>query len=735
MAEDTSRSNRARPDDTTLSAATGSTVDAGPVSLADDTPRYQAVELLDEGGMGTVHIAREPKLRRRVAYKQIIDRAPDPTLVRRFLTEAQITAQLDHPNIVPVYGLEVDAHGRAGYAMKLVAGQSLRQIIDDQRRKPDTREALAGRLEVFLKVCDAMAFAHNLGVIHRDLKPANIMVGPFHEVYVMDWGIARILDAPDTLATGGSDDEDSEQTSTDIDRTRNGTILGTPAYMSPEQAAGDLDRMGRRSDVMALGLILYEIAHLARAYQAPTVMEVLFKVMNAEKEPPPAGSIASAGLRAIIDRATRADPADRYASVTALGEDVRRWLRDEETEALPDNSLRRLRRWMVHHQRTTLTIVLCGLLISAGLVAWSHYRERAEIAEERLHGIEQRRRVGAVVEHVGQRAQRIANHFVWHEGLVEGLAGTASMALTTTVPWEGPIYRDFAYISDPEKLPTGTVHSEHYQRSINPDVPHYNFVGESLTESLEADVRRLYNLTPQLKSMFLTGPGGLSLPETEDRRRQRILAHEVAIEWVYVGLESGVMINFPASASELSQGYDARLRPWYRAAKKAWSGQDARRRHWTPPYQDIFGRGLVITCTQAVTSGDGKLLGVAALDLSFEYIVDAHMRMSGLTGFKASYLLDREGRVMLRTDATQGAGPAAAARRADEDSVDFGRFADDAVVAEVRAGRSGQRVRRGDHGGRELVVWSRMQHLAWTFVVVIDEAVLATAALPGEWPR
>ncbi len=348
------------------------------IAQAESESLYDVLELLDEGGMGTIHLARDRKLRRRAAFKQMKARvAQDPALVARFLSEAQITAQLDHPNIVPVYSLETRADGRVAYAMKLVEGLTLRQLIDEAMER-HTRKQVVGssyplnaRLDVFLKLCDAVDFAHSRGVIHRDLKPANVMIGGHGEVYLMDWGIARLIGVDEhegefvQVALG----VDEQQAHADL--TMAGQAVGTPAYMSPEQAAGKNQELDGRSDQYALGLLLFELVSLRRANVGTTLKEAYSCALSGEKvrlvhldervKIP-------AELRAIIEKSTRVELSERYSSVHELAEDIRRFLCGESVLARPDSLLQSLGRWIRRNLQTTLAVVM---LLMLALSTWA----------------------------------------------------------------------------------------------------------------------------------------------------------------------------------------------------------------------------------------------------------------------------------------------------------------------------------------------------------------------------
>ncbi len=214
--------------------------------------------------MGAVLKGRDPDLGRDLAVKVLLESHRDkPDLIRRFVEEAQIGGQLQHPGIVPIYELGAFADRRPYFAMKLVKGRTLSSLLDE---RPDPTRDLPRFLSIFEAVCQTIAYAHARGVIHRDLKPSNIMVGSFGEVQVMDWGLAKVLPqggVADDASAGKSRARDTviatARSASDSDQSQAGSVLGTPSYMAPEQARGEVDRLDERCDVFALGSILCEL--------------------------------------------------------------------------------------------------------------------------------------------------------------------------------------------------------------------------------------------------------------------------------------------------------------------------------------------------------------------------------------------------------------------------------------------------------------------------------------------
>lgn len=294
--------------------------DQGPTLALE--PRYQDAGPIGRGGMGQVRALRDLTLGREIAAKTLDGALAGRTDIHeRFVEEAQITAQLEHPNIVPVYDHARDREGTLFFTMKRVLGRTLLQLLSDPALAVGSSERLSVALEVFLKTCDAIAYAHSRGVLHRDIKPANIMVGAFGEVYLMDWGLAKMHGS----RPGGV--EVLRRPSSVLEQAVEGPV-GTPSFMAPEMVNGQHDRIDERADIFGLGAVLYQIVTGRPPFTGTTVQEIMVK--NGACDFVPADAIGDAfvpkKLAHVIARAMAREPEDRYANASELSSQVREFL-------------------------------------------------------------------------------------------------------------------------------------------------------------------------------------------------------------------------------------------------------------------------------------------------------------------------------------------------------------------------------------------------------------------------
>jgi formylglycine-generating enzyme required for sulfatase activity/serine/threonine protein kinase len=374
--------------------------------LAERSPastRYRREGELARGGMGAVLRVWDEDLRRRLAMKVLLDKGAaagerppsDKRPLARLLEEAQVTAQLDHPGIVPVHELGLGADGEVFFTMKLVKGKTLGAVFDELAAGEGgwTQARILGLL---VKVCEAMTYAHAKGVIHRDLKPANVMVGKFGEVYVMDWGLAKILaraDQKDVRVRSEPAFTSSEVRSDRRDRagetpdsplyTMDGDVVGTPAYMSPEQAMGRVSEMGPPSDVYALGAMLYHLLAGHMPYVPPGARLNNYAVWSHVQSGPAAplhevAPDAPGELTAICERAMAREAGERYADMSALAADLSAYVEGRVVQAYETGAWAEARKWVRRNNGLAASLAAAVLLLVVGLAAALYLRGEAQ---------------------------------------------------------------------------------------------------------------------------------------------------------------------------------------------------------------------------------------------------------------------------------------------------------------------------------------------------------------------
>jgi serine/threonine protein kinase len=680
-------------------------------------PRYVIIGEAGKGGMAVVHIARDLELIRKVALKRLAGSAAAHEEVQaRFLREVQISAQLDHPNIVPVYGLEVGPDGVPAYAMKLVEGQTLEEFLKETRafherdEAPDEAHALPARIEHFLKVCDAIAYAHDKGVVHRDLKPTNVMIGRHNEIYVMDWGICRVLRLPDAGAEGIEGLDEASDAGVDS-HTRVGTVVGTARYMAPEQAQGRNDEIGPATDQYALGLMLYEIATLQTPYDGRTVVDVLAHAARAEVRPVrhafQSGTVP-AEVAAIIGRATAADPAARYRDVRAFSADIRRFLRGDAVEARPDTVWQKAARTLARHRQRVLTgIVGLVAVMAIGAAGLLYRHEQALLTAE-----VREREMLELVDHVTQKGDVLQTRFLELQGEIDALASTAALALQHTVPGSARFFWaddfDVPARQPPDLVPVaGAAHPQSMTFGAWIPAPGAN------RAELTPLVGRLLHVRPYRNELFQRARVLLGDEQNAAAQDATADVRGTGIDAFVIGLAAGVTLQLPGHAG-LPRVFDPREAAWYRLASGKTGG------HWGVPYleADNGDDRLLVPLSHAIRADDGRELGVTAMLLSLDHIVRNLVGDSPGAGVRATLLLDAEHRVV----ASNGVQNPVQSAGTDDGLLEVFR---DPRLIDILAQRDTGYLETTVFGRPDVLAFDTIQPLGWVLVKVTSEDTIA----------
>ncbi len=705
-------------DETHISVEPAMVVEGTEAYAADDlAAKFELQEELGRGGMGRVVVGFDRRLRRNVAIKMLASKhRENATSLRRFIIEAQVAAQLEHPNICPFYSLERTEEGSPALTMKLVEGLDFAKYIKACRAMEKEGERappydLATRIEYLLRACDAIAYAHGRGVIHRDLKPSNLMLGPYNEVYVMDWGLARVMTNPteddDVRASRILDLGDGKPA-----MTRVGQVVGTPAYMPPEQAQGE--SADAAADQYALGMVLFELATLKRPRTGRTVAEVMSLAKEGERETaePVGGRPVDGGLVAIIDRSTDPDPERRYPSVSDFADDLRRWLRREELAARPDSPVQRAWRWLSRNPGRVfmvLAVVVIGLL---ALVVSSLY----ELIDEQQASARRNRTLTALTGQVSRIGRRTDTNVRSLEALVGELAITTRDALRRS-PNEGVLRSPSFFRTDEganavvvPRYGATPVSFDHAVTVMPSDAldttrPSVAPIGSALTRRMkEILLRSMQPLPGAIDADHL-----LLLEPTEQRealvRGDSAMAHSAI-----VALESGVLVAFPGTGA-WGEDDDHRSTDWYR------EGVATRGTHWGTAFADPAGGPALLPCYRPIYDVTGKRLGLAVLTLDLDRVRQGLEQRHGERlpqgGWRNTWFLRADGTIVLGSDVSASTigRPPPAPRRLDEPAVQSAIGA----LEKEDANDSGYVV-----SGESLFVYDRMEALPWVLVMEVE---------------
>ncbi len=668
-----------------------------------------------EGGMGEVYFARDAVLARDVAIKVLHKRLrADPRIVRRFLREAQITAQLEHPNVVPCHALESAGDGSPAFVMKLIEGETFKDYTRRCKEAWGTSKwahgefGIKARVELFLKVCDALAYSHDRGVIHRDIKPSNVMRGDFNVVYVMDWGIARLVGAEEVeeavALTEGADELPETRTMT-------GDLVGTPLYMSPEQVHARSDELTPASDQYSLGLLLFNLITCEAPRAGKDVFAVIAMAGRGELIPFPTsgpGREAPRELRAIIDRATRPNPGLRYPSVAELAADLRRFLHGEEVHAYPDNLVRAAWRKVSLHPTLTLAALLGIVTFAGASTSWSLFTQlrQSELAEERtelLTGL-----VSDVSHHVHRLDRALSG--------IEQMLATMATDVERRLAWREP--SDSRWFATADLLgaeaPADAQFEPRYGHRVSFEAPLRLVVAGSDARAAHDLDRKLGDLTSLLRAPFTR-----SLAEVRDGSRRAgdleaaelmpLLHSGARMHYTYLGFEQGAYYCYP-SIDFTAPDYDHRKRSWYRRAL------ELSRPGWDAPYLDASGGGYLMPCVVALHSPDGELAGVAGLSIALDVWIE-NLEVPSVPDALTVQLVDERGLVLI--DSRQWGRSGAPGLHGDKMKEPCPLGLPELEAQLAGGGPSGIVTTEA-----ALYAWSRFQSMDWVLVIELPRSYL-----------
>ena len=692
---------------TSLAKLAGASVDA----IRPLDGRFSLCSKLGQGGMGEVFAARDSILKREVAVKVLASSA-DIGLAR-FVREAQVTAQLAHPNVVPVYGLEETDQGNPALTMKLIRGDTFTEYIKQCSSAIGTadyeheRHSQNGRIERFLRVCDAISYSHSRAVVHRDLKPDNLMLGDYGEVYVMDWGIACLLsESEDESSVAGSKVKlcsDNGFAGGDEMKTQVGAMLGTPLYMPPEQVSGK--GVGPKSDQFALGMVLFQMLTFTVPREIKTKSELADKVNSGARDAfsdvNPIEPIPRA-LQSIVNRATAKDSSDRYPSVEDFADDLRRFVHGEEVHARPDNLIRSLWRRVQRHPVAVMSALLIALSTAAAISTFSLHRG---LEAERLSSIRGQTLAGLVAT-VNQRVNEFDTLLFQVEGLLEGVATSSREQLEHASPEPYSIYQT-ADLKGENSL-GNLVNIERYQQRVSFDEFVVVVAPEVELDDIQDQLFQLGGLKYVLRNALLRSER-MDASELKKDEADAILVKGTPVHWAYVGLENGALLNYPGN-EEYPPDYDTRKRPWYVSAVSKKHGAN-----WGIIYPDATGSGYLMPCNQSFYDRSGKLLGVAGLDLSMDTVIE-QMDMLEIEGVKETWLMDESGRVVL-TSEEKGRKTAISVGR--NETKELGVLAIPELEEHAIEGTTSGFVIDGE----DVLIFARLRALPWILVARVDADV------------
>ena len=674
------------------------------VKLENIDAEYRQGKVFAEGGQGIIREGMDLNLRRLVAIKTLKPQPEDQFSRSQFIQEARVTAQLSHPAIIPIYSLNADDKDGLHLVMKLVDGKTLKDYLEqlDYEYRTvgieqfDERKSLMYRLEVILRVCDALDYAHNRNIMHCDLKPENILIGEFRETYIMDWGIAHQIEEP------GYDP---------ATWVKPNTISGTPRFLSPEAIHGE--HTDQRADIYALGLILFEVVTLREAYMARTSAEVVSMIREGRiaETRHKYGYRIDPDLKAIIAKATAYNRDKRYQTVRDLGMDLRRYMAGEETTANPYHLFGKLSAFAARHKSTSLILaVFCilTLLLTIGVTCYrrvsmidARHNYSIELSEAQLQSTACADYIELNIARNAQFLSAITSEFLFlYETDMDDEDDLSSCMMPVS-----------AMRNDAKDPPASLLYSSVYHRKIDfSHFAHKTIHGDKLTDIEKHRLHVLGHLRNPIMNVFLERLPQNVAEASPSEQNEYLRLTGIPLHLLLFGFPDGQYIVYPGSGT-YAQNYDPRGRHWYKTAQDGDGGFS-----WSKPYPgNTAAAGYLLSCNVPMLDTAGNFLGVAGFDLHLNTII-RDLNANGNTGTNVleKTLVDNSGLILLST----GARFAGAMETNKEDSLTI-RLDDDDLFRQFAETQYGT-ISRMENGRQIIYCVNYLPSQDWYYFEKID---------------
>lgn len=652
--------------------------------------RYVKEKILGKGGMGEVFSAYDTLLCRHVAVKSILKPVlTDSVEWKRFYREAQITAQLAHPSIVPVYEMQFTQSQQPSLVMKEIRGLTLSNFmklctkVENTDKYIEAVHGLLAKIDIIVKVCDALHYAHSRGVVHRDIKPPNIMVGPFEDVYVMDWGVARVID----------EDLDALNSTIEIAdlglNTQQGVIVGTFRYMPPEQARGEIQNTDYPADQFTVGMVLYEMLTGVPARKGKTPQELLDMakkdiVGTAQWKEDLQG--VDPKLVSILGKALAFSADDRYFSMKEFAQDLRYFVQDKPVSTYSESMSMQVERYFRKHPHALLSAFI--FLIFLATLSSIYALQSSLEAEKRLEM--HKERAIQMLNSVGKYSTKLDSFIVDIQQRLQELSAVAHTEL------KYPTTEDSCLrYSDLTKQDHAFQHILYKNNFISVLEPVCVLAKGVSVEDASMGLSVASRMKEDIMQAFVGGDTDSVQRFQADFINQ---TERTPVQAIYMGFADGTLFHYPGIA-QFGDNYDPRLRPWYT--------QGIAQNHVAcgDPYQDASGLGYVLPCFRQILDTDQKPVGVVSTDFLVDHLIDI-MQSIPVDTIKHSYLLDDKGYVLfsdrdwgvLQTDTSASS----------EKKIFFREEVVEDVVAQKDKG-----IKENDS---RIYVYSRLQFVPWTLV-------------------